>query len=116
MVMKTLGIDFLFIFAAALIFVLVFHFKWIKKFVARFSKNATEPQRVVPNRAPQSQIVISKSKAKPVEAKPEEVKTETVVEVKEEAKPEVKENEKSEEPEVKEEAPLEKDATEDKEE
>lgn len=116
MVMKTLGIDFLFIFAAALIFILVFHLKWIKKFVARFSKNATEPQRVVPNRAPQSQIVISKSKAKPVEAKPEEVKTETVVEVKEEAKPEVEEDEKSEEPEVKEEAPLEKDATEDKEE
>lgn len=80
MVMKTLGIDFLFLFAVALIYILLFHLKWIKKFVARFSKKAEEPARVVPNRAPKAPIVITKSKAE--KSKAEELKSaETTIEV-----------------------------------
>ena len=92
MVMKCIGITALFVVAVALLYILLFHFKSIRKFIRRFSKK-TEPERVVPNRRPQTNITISKSKVKKepspdqvkrVETKPEEA------EVVEEVKPEEK--------------------------
>lgn len=84
MVMKCIGITALFIVAVGLLYILLFHFKSIKKFVRRFSKKA-EPERVVPNR-PQTNVVISKSKVKrepsPDQVKREVTQTPAVVETK----------------------------------
>ena len=88
MVVKTLGIILLFLVAATLVYIAIFHIKRIKKFISRFSSKVEEPKRVVPNRAPQQQVVITKSKAakslaeetKVVDAKPEETKVEEKVE------------------------------------
>ena len=61
MVMKTIGITLLFVVVVALIYILLFHLKSIKKFIRRFSKKE-EPERKIPNRRPQTNVVISKSK------------------------------------------------------
>ena len=90
MVMKAIGLCALFMVAATLVFVLLFHLKSIKKFVRRFSKKA-EPERKVPNRRPQTNVVISKSK---VSTKTEEVLDSSMFE--EEKSEEVKEETKVE--------------------
>ena len=83
MVMKTIGITLLFVVVVALIYILLFHLKSIKKFIRRFSKKE-EPERKIPNRRPQTNVVISKSKVSrevtPALNKEEEVATEAPVE------------------------------------
>ena len=80
MVMKTIGITLLFVVVVALIYILLFHLKSIKKFIRRFSKKE-EPERKIPNRRPQTNVVISKSKVSrevtPALNKEEEVASET---------------------------------------
>ena len=80
MVMKTIGITLLFVVVDALIYILLFHLKSIKKFIRRFSKKE-EPERKIPNRRPQTNVVISKSKVSrevtPALNKEEEVASET---------------------------------------
>lgn len=106
MVMKTIGIIALFAVAAALVYILLFHFQTIKRFVRKFSKKE-EPERQAPNIRPRTQVTISKSKVKKdvateapvIEAKveaAEEAKT-PVEEVKEEAAEEPKVEEEVEE-------------------
>lgn len=98
MTLKTVGITALFVVAATLVFILLFHFRAIKNFVAKFSKK-TEPEREVPNRRPQSSVVISKTKVKrefdneqlkkdepkltPIDANNEETKEETSTDLEE---------------------------------
>lgn len=80
MVMKTIGITLLFVVVVALIYILLFHLKSIKKFIRRFSKKE-EPERKIPNRRPQTNVVISKSKVSrevtPALNKEEEVASES---------------------------------------
>ena len=120
MVMKTIGITLLFVVVVALIYILLFHLKSIKKFIRRFSKKE-EPERKIPNRRPQTNVVISKSKVSrevtpalnkeekvaseaPVETKAveetpvEEAKAEEVEETTEESTLEAAEEETTEEP------------------
>ena len=85
MAMKTIGITLLFLVAVALIYILLFHLKSIKKFIRRFSKKQ-EPERKIPNRRPQTNVVISKSKVSrevtPALNKEKEVASEAQVETK----------------------------------
>ena len=85
MAMKTIGITLLFLVAVALIYILLFHLKSIKKFIRRFSKRE-EPERKIPNRRPQTNVVISKSKVSrevtPALNKEKEVASEAQVETK----------------------------------
>ena len=127
MVMKTIGITLLFVVVVALIYILLFHLKSIKKFIRRFSKKE-EPERKIPNRRPQTNVVISKSKVSrevtPALNKKEEVASEAPVETTaveetpvEEAKVEEAEETKTEDPacealaEAKEETSSEEDST-----
>lgn len=84
-VLKALGVVALFLVVAIILYIVLFRFAWIKAFVKRFSKKA-EPERNIPNRAPRTQTVISKSSVRKTEEKVIDVEPEkpVVEEVKEE--------------------------------
>ena len=82
-VIKAIGVAALFVLVGVILYFILFHLKWIRNFVKRFSKKA-EPERKVPNKMPKEQIVISKNSVKKepkaLDTPKEEVVEEPIVE------------------------------------